>query len=180
MVDPQEFPEFLDELIKLLKTKYQKKEQFFKNIIEPLFNELQSVVDDQFRLFRRTRGLASMGSKDDFQAALIELRTVKDAFLQQRIKIRTVTTVIREEHKDRRIRSFALKVSKFFDATLAISILKISKSTGSIDFWYFIMEEDIPRGKFVEYVDEILKNLEMNWVAIAQSYASLRLYCLED
>lgn len=174
------FPGFLDELIKLIKLKERNRASFFKEIIEPLFLELQPVVDDQFRLVRRARTLATNGSNNDFQDAINELRDARESLLQQRIKVRAMAKTMQEEYKDHRIKSFATKIEKFFYSTGAKRFRKASDTRYIVGLFDYVMENnEIPRNELIERISRLLLVMEDNWIAIAQSYASLRLYCLQ-
>jgi len=49
-----------------------------------------------------------------------------------------------------------------------------------IELLDYVVEGRLDKGELLAYIDRTLKNLENSFVAIAQSYASLRIRCLKS
>lgn len=171
------FLKLVEQIIELIKLKHHNRQQFFKEIVEPLFIELQPVVDDYILLFRRARELASTGSTEDFNASLEEIRSAREKLLNRRIKVREMAFIVRSQYDDGRIKGFTDKVEQFFFSTGKPSE-KISHGKKLVDLCDYVTEGNVTRENLLSFINHTLKNLENRWVMISQSYASLRIHCL--
>lgn len=174
------FLKLVEKIIELAKLEKLNREQFFKQIIEPLFNELQPVVDDYFTVFLRARELVNTESDDEFQEAVTEIRKARESLLTHRIKVREMAEAIKTHYKDKRINVFTENIHRFFYSTQVRSSTGKSSSKGAelVELCEYVMKENISKRPLVGYINSTLKRLEESWVAIAQSYGSIRVYCL--
>lgn len=174
------FWKLVDYAIQLLGKKEHNRKELFQDLIEPLFLELQPVVDDYFSFFRRARTLASAGTKQELEIALGELRQQREAMLRQRIQVRELARALSSGRKDRWVNAFSSNVHGFFNSSTIVSRFARSKSppAAALELFDYVLAEKINQHELVEYIDSTLRNLEGSWVAIAQNYASLRVHSL--
>ena len=189
----------IDKFINLLKKRAQNKQQLFKEFIEPLFNELQPIVDDYFILFRKSRDLVrkSHNNEQDLKKAVEEIRIARECLLSARIKVIALSTTAEKEIKDKKVVDFCQKIAGFFFGTQVYEGQKKTSHAGHlVELLDYVVEgksaisANILEGKLdkeelkldkeglLTYINSTLKNLENSFVAIAQSYASLRIRCL--
>ena len=171
------FLKLLDASIELLKFGQHNREQLFKEIIEPLFVELQLVVDDYFALFRRTRDLAL--TPDGLEQSISEIRGAREALLLQRIKVREWARVISQQYDDRKVKKFADKVVRFFYCTnIRYKDEHISNAAKMVELCDYVLSGRVSKEEFIRFLNIALGDMERLWVSIAQSYAVLRVHCL--
>lgn len=177
------FLKITDKVIELLKQEKLNREQFFNQIIEPLFVDLQPVVDDYFALFLSARDLVNTKSADDFRESVVEIRKARESLLAHRIKVREMAETVSAYYNDNKINGFASSIHRFFFSTrVQGEEQRVSKSKGAelVELCDYVMKDNISRRHLVSYISYTLRNLEESWVAIAQSYASIRVYCLNS
>jgi len=172
------FIKLMDRIISQKNLKEKNKQQLFKEIIEPLFIELQPVVDNYFLLFRRAKQSIRESKGRVSRKSIREVREAREAMLVVRIKVRETANRISNEIADEEIANFASKVEKFFYHK--INRLRGSLSDGEILVGYLeeMLEEEITSYELVSFIDEILEKMEKSWISIVQSYARLRIYYL--
>ncbi len=173
------FLTLLDKLVDVLKKKNKNKQQLFKEFIEPLFTELQLVVDDYFALFRKSRDLIrkSHKNKQELKKAIEEIRLARERLLSTRIKVITLATIAQEKINDKKVVDFCQKIVNFFFATQIHKSKqeKTSHASQLVELLDYVVEGKLDKEELLVYIDKTLKNLENSFVAIAQSYASLRI-----
>lgn len=96
------FLRVIDKFINLLKRADRDKQQLFKEFVEPLFVELQPVVDDYFTLFLRSRELVRNEQKQNLKKAVEEIVRARDHLLRTRIKIIALATTAEKEINDKK------------------------------------------------------------------------------
>ena len=112
------FISLLDRIINLVKQRSIRKQQFFDEIIDPLYLELQPVVDDYFHLFRESLQMVKNSNNyDDLNNAVEKIRQNRNHLLQTRIKVREMADTIKNEVKDEKVVNFANDILKFFNSS---------------------------------------------------------------
>ena len=173
------FLKLVDRVIALVKERQQTKAQVFEEIVEPLFVELQPVVDDYFKLFRHAKDAVENSQKSNLSSAVIGIKNAREAMLLNRIKVREMAATIGEHDIDKRVKDFADKVESFFYRTITEkSKDKRSYATELIDICDYVLREDMNKADLIQFISTALRKMEETWVAIAQSYASARVHCL--
>lgn len=145
--------------------------------VEPLIAELEPIVDDYFRLFRAARRALS-APEPDLAAATAEIRDRRAELLTARIRVREWARALREEGHDRRLNTFADSIVRFFYSS-EFMVGGKSKSAGGVlvDLLEYAAEGKADRDALDQYIRETLQLLEERWVAIAQTYARLKVHC---
>jgi hypothetical protein len=109
------FLSLIDRLIKLVELRQTDKKQLFNDVVEPLFTQLQPVVDDYFSLFRRARLSAEKSrNNDDLQQAVEEIRTQRENLVHARLAVVQFAETLQSQVHDKRVAQFAHKVERFF------------------------------------------------------------------
>ena len=177
------FTALADRIINLEKTKLQNKQQVFKEVVEPLFIELQPIVDNYVALFRKAKKSVIESSAENLWDAVSEIRESRESMIFSRIKVREIAVVIQENYKDKKITDFAQKVDGFFYRTILEKKQEgKSKSYAKelVDLCDYVIKRDMDKGELIKFIDDALRSMEESWVAIAQAYASVRIYCLSS
>lgn len=147
----------------------------FREIVEPLFRDLQPVVDDYFTLFHGARDTVFAATPEQLRRDVLpELRKNREALLATRIKVREMSNAIAREARDAKVAAFCRRVSEFFyrkeeNPSMAHSL---------IEFFDAVEQGNLSREQLLTYITHTLRELNGSWSAIAQAYASLRIYCL--
>jgi hypothetical protein len=176
------FLKLVDKITELAKQERINKEQLFNQIIEPLFTELQPVIDDYYSLFSKTKEILLLKKGDDIEETVMQIRKSREALLIKRIKVREMSKAINESMKNKKITNFTYNVNRFFYSTSMKDVDEKKSSTGAelIELCDYVLRKDISYKSLIYYIDMALKNMEESWMAIAQSYASVRIYCLNS
>jgi hypothetical protein len=178
------FLKLIDQLIEIVNIRQKQKKELFYEVVEPLFNQLQPIVDDYFSLFRQARSLID-DPKIPGEGAK-ELRKRREEMLRIRLQVRQLAVAIFENVSEKSIVEFAQNVDRFFFST------NLTLQTGSygeylIDLVDYIAYDTLSEKAknllnegytFETYVNEVLKKLEIQWIAISRSYAVARMRCL--
>jgi hypothetical protein len=173
------FLSLLDRIINLVKQREIKKQQFFDKIIEPLFKELEPVVEDYFNLFRESLQMVrNSHNYDDLNNAVEKIRRNRNHLLQTRIKVREMADTIKNEVKDEKVVNFANDILKFFNSSKAevpVDPKFISLGARLLELCDYVMTEKLSGDQLIIFLENELKNLESSWEAISKSHAMLRL-----
>jgi hypothetical protein len=177
------FTALADRIINLEKAQLQNKQQVFKEVVEPLFVELQPVVDNYVSLFRKAKKSVVESSSENLWDAVSEIREARESMILNRIKVREMASIIQETYKDKKITDFAQKVDGFFYRTICERKLGVkgkSYAKELVDLCDYVIKRDMDKGELIKFIDDALRSMEESWVAIAQTYASVRIYCLSS
>ena len=170
----------IDRIIKLLGVHRQNKRQLFREIIEPLFNELQPVVDEYFLLFWNAREAMKLKSRNELEIAINNIKNARERILHTRVKVLKFAQQVRDEISDKKVIVFCDKIALFFFSS---EFLKhpppTSHAAELVEVLDYAMQGRIDKSEFQNYIARTLRNLENCWTAIAQSYAALRVYSLK-
>lgn len=120
MIDPASltavntFLQIVEKVTKLGGQKKKKRRQLFQDIVEPLFIELQPVVDDYFLLFQRAQKLIKTIGQEEMESALSEVAAHRNQLLQARSTVREMAIRLGEEIEDAQIVHFCSDIENFF------------------------------------------------------------------
>ena len=170
----------LEKLIMVVQLRESDRRLLFKEVAEPLFVQLQPAVDDLFSMFRGAKISLEQAqeTQEDLAAAVAITRQNREKMLHLRRAVVQLADGIEANVKDKRVVEFAAKVRYLFFSTRHRAPGSKSlpgKLTESCDY---VLDERLDRGLIHDYLDTTLRQLEGSWVAIAQSYAALRIHCM--
>ena len=89
-----------------------------------------------------------------------------------------LATEIEDKIKDKRVVEFSAKVQYLFYSTRHRAPGSKSLPGKLTELCDYVLEEHLERGLIHDYLDTTLRQLEDSWVAVAQSYATLRIHCM--
>jgi hypothetical protein len=192
------FLEVVDRVIQLLKQQKFRKDEFFDQIIKPLYEGLPSAVDNIFSFLSEAEKLVNSRRYDD--EAVLHLRQQRQEFLTSRIQVRSTANEIAKRSDDAAYKQFADQVARLFSATepnmQEDDAYLNSMSAGILD----ILDHEIsrqaraawnepqtapPGSRFIstqrpDFDESILlsialsrKRLESRWQKVSESYAGL-------
>ena len=171
-------------------------QRIFDEAIEPLFAELQKVIDDYFSLFRGTLDdLRETSDGTELRSALRNLRRNREVMLTTRVKVREMAKEIRQAVKNRKIRTFLDRMERIFYASdvplrklppisssqKTLRLLEMaSSSQSSLIITQVKLGQSLKRGEvskefIIRAVECTVDEIANAWVLIAQDYARLRL-----
>lgn len=173
---------FLNELNKawaVIDAKTEERAEVATEVVEPLFNELQPLVDDYFELFRSARSALTakrrwLGFSSSVAAENIRKR--REALLTTRVRVREWANAIRESTPDRALATFATSIGYFFLGSIVDEVgpKKRSYSGKLVDLFEAFQDRTVSKGELHEYISKTLKALEECWQAVARNYAFLK------
>jgi len=176
----EHFGWFIDKLIDLLATRSKNKRALFTEIIEPLFNELQLVVDEYFLLFWQARELARMDSGNKLEEAVERIKFSREKILKARAKTLALVSEARKQIHDKKVIEFCERVSEFFfSSCFSKDQPRSSHASQLIELLDYLMQDQLSKEELQTYIDRTLENLQNSWIAICQSYAALRIRSLK-
>ena len=177
----ESFLALVDQLSALVRARQQSRRDLFSNIVEPLFVELQPLVDDYFKLFRGTRNLVESSTAPQLSRAVAELKEKREAMLHLRRKVVAMAEAVAAEVKDKKTVDFASRVANFFFCSQLEGPRKMSESKRIyVELLDLVNDEGADKDQFLQGLTRTLQQLEESWVAIAQAYAVLRLRALQS
>ena len=163
----------LDRAVSVLRARKLDKQELFRNVVTPLFNDLQPVVDDYFSIFRRARELIATSPANQLEEALSEIRIARETGMRSRTQIEAAVNCFQDNIKDERVLLLVRDIGRFFYPTWSAN----SRSNVLLSHW-----EEYPARRtkeaLLQYVESTLAFLELQWSEIVKSYESLRVYCL--
>ena len=162
----------------LLRSGQLSREKRFREIIEPMFREMEPVVDDYFKLFVDARRRLDTTKKGQVSEALSTLRSHREAMLVARVKVRSMADAIAECSKERVVRQFCGAIANFFDSGVFTWQRNPSAARVLVDLLEQLDSGDIEQQIILEYVKETLRNMERRWENIANAYARARVHYL--
>lgn len=175
------FTALVDRIVNLEKTKLQDKKTLFNEIVKPLFEELEPVASNYKDIFWKAKQVAKTNSQKKLQKAMLQIVEEREVMALARIKVREMAIQIAENIKDEEVAVFANAVNGYFyntaksyGSTRTIFLLRrFEKQRESGE----VSEINAPEKEvLVEYIDEVLKDLEKSWKTIVQSYERLKIY----
>jgi hypothetical protein len=179
LIELKPFLAVLDRIIKLLGIRVENKRLLFKDIVEPLFHELEPLVDDYILLFRQSYQKVKNSNHFELPIAVKEIREHRENLSHVRSKTVELAKIISENYKEKKVQDFAKQISKFFHASWIDIPRKGSRSRILIELCDYVLEDKMSKGTLLEYIDITNKTLEIEWIRIVQTYGILKLHCLK-
>jgi hypothetical protein len=170
----------IDRIIDLVKLRQTDKQQLFKEIVEPLFLQLQPVVDDYLTLFRAASNHfeANGRTRSAMDEAMAEFRKNREKMLHVRRQIDEMAKQIEAAVEDQRVNDFIGKVRVLFHSPTRNERPRMSNSKAVVDFYDYVVRARLNAILVAEYLQDTQQNLINAWMALTQSYASLRIHCM--
>jgi len=169
------FIKVIDKLTSLLQGRVSDKRRLFTEIIEPIFQELQPVVDDYLRLFRESHKKIEKSSGNEWTEVVSQIKEHREELWHARTKIVAFADAIDENVKDKRVSLFANKVLRLFCATDEPKDRRMSRSRELIELLELLDKPELDKGFVMQRIKTTENQVKDSWVAIAQSYAQLRI-----
>jgi len=165
-------------IVGLLKSRETNKEQLLSEIIEPLYEDLEPLIEDYFILFRQSRDKILLARKEDLPKLENEIRNLRENFLLGRIKVREVAKTLKEEISDNSVRIFSNEILGFFNSIEPFeNNPKYGKSEAAnmeILLQEVITEKRL-KDDLIIYINLALKSMESKWIEINKIYLKIRL-----
>jgi hypothetical protein len=180
MLSVDNFLGLLDRLIRLGNYRVEGRRRQFKEIVEPLFNEIQPLVDDYFVLFRDSHSLVRKSSVSELHLAVENIVASRARLLQARTQAVVFAKVIESEVKDQRLISFAQTVVDFFYVTQHDEgKRRMSRTCEMVELFDLVLERKLKKGELLEHIKKTLDSLEISWMKLVQAYGVLKLRALK-
>ena len=156
-------------------TRHRNRKELFTGVIDPLFTEVQPVLDDYLALFRTIRGMLASEDEhtaDEIVATLVEKRM---GMSMARIRAWGIAAALRSSARSPQITKFGEKIERLF----LIPGEDGSQNQMRCHVLLRQLENGIStaeaRQERTQMVEATLQELEGLWVSIAQDYGSLKL-----
>ncbi|RJP54464.1 MAG: hypothetical protein C4583_02320 [Anaerolineaceae bacterium] len=200
------FIELANRIVNLEKIKREDKQQVFREIIDPLFIQLQPVVFNYLNIFSKaeedviekqnyrilkdqTKDRKSNAKKTnhDYPRTLGEIQTLRKEMLLARSTVKAMARQIRQLYKDEIITEFAERILIFFDVSvcgIALDEFSILLDTDSysqlklVRLFEKVMDGQADEFELKEFISEAHDLLERKWVKVVNSYAAAKIHCL--
>lgn len=168
------FINLAERIISTEKSKRDDKRLVFKEIIEPLFVQLQPVAENYIEMFRKARQRVVESQDGELWTAIDEIRELREKMQLARISIRKMTIQMYDMYEDEKIRDFAERISMFFFASLQSR----ARSDELVEFFEEVIATRKDKSILAKYLDDALNELVRCWNRIGESYATAKIYCL--
>lgn len=169
------FLSVLEKARDLLAGRRSNTERLFDEVVDPIFNDLQPVVDDYVALF--SSALSELDEAQDqsgVDIALENLRSNRQKMFTARATVRALVFEMTEGLRDRKLRSFLEDVSKVFRSTDDPLLGKMSRSQEIESLLKILEYDNLKKDEVSHRIRETLQQIERAFVASAQSHAHLR------
>lgn len=173
------FLELIDRLVIFVKGRNEHRRVLFDEVVKPVFEQLEALIDDYFLLFRNAHKAIEESQGSDWHLAVEEIRRNRETMWVARRKVSAFALVAAEQLKDQKFVNFAKKVSRLFHATEFHESRKMSRSLEVLDLLDAIDARKMEKHVVLERLAQTERQLRETWVSVAQSYAELRLYSLK-
>lgn len=175
----QTFITLVEQIKKLKDGKIKDRKEAFEQIVDPIFRDVQPVIDNYFQIFQKAKRLSTLSTKKDLAFAVEEIRISRETMLVTRSVVREMAYQMHQIYNDKKIIDFSRKIDSFFYRTISErSVRGKSYAYELVDLFDEVLKGELDKAQLIAFIDGALKNMEYSWVSIAQSYASLRIYCL--
>lgn len=194
MASVETFIAVVDRIIALVMAKKRRKRELFLEVVEPLFNEFQPVVDHYFEFFRKSRSLVKKADKAQLPDVIDQLVDFREELMVARIKVTEMASVVKKKVHHKPVVVFINHISAFFYPDrvrheFAVPGLPPIRHTDQhfrgathrmqmINFLRYIDQVQLPKHVLSTYINHALERMESDWADIAREYAHLRIQCL--
>ena len=178
MIDLETFLQLVDRVIQLAGFRIENRRQLFTEIVEPLFHELEPLVDDYFLLFRDAYRKAQASTQSELRGSVGKIRDSRERLWYARTKVVEMAKAMRVGVKDDRLVDFAERVAGFFYSSQFEIPPKMSTAGRMVELCDYVLEEKLEKKELLDYIEQTQKELQDSWIGIVQIYGHLRLYCL--
>ena len=162
------FLKTIDTIISLSTFKKKRHEQFFNDIIVPIYQDFSPVAQNYFEIFRAIAKV-KQDNLDKVRENFIQMR---EQYLLTRLKVREVAGVITTEVDDPDVKAFAKGLVTFFES---FRTQGISKSQDIDNQFSSIETIQIDINELKAAAAESVKKMEISWKEVNQSYAKVKL-----
>ena len=109
-----DFLDLVDGIVERVKLKQVNRKELFDQIVEPLFKNIEPVVDDYFRVFRKAYKLAK--SEENWEKGLELIRSRRERMFKARNKVRQMVMLLRD-FDSQPLNNFSIAILSFFYST---------------------------------------------------------------
>lgn len=170
------FLKAVDKVIQLASIRKKNKREFFAQIVEPLFRELEPVIDDYYAFFSDSLSLLQEAGHGNIATVVVKVREMRGKHLLARLKVRELAKSLEESSRDEKIANFGASVCAIFEAAPhRPGRWKMSKSIEFLELFELVSENRISRTSLVRALKDSKDEIAIQWIAIVQSYGYLRL-----
>ena len=172
----------IDRIINLLDRRAKSRRDLFNEIVKPVFNEMEKVVEQYFLSLCRCQAMVEQANRDDLSPALDEIKALQGKVWVVLMKLDNLIEVSSDQIHNPSVNFFLKKVQNLLrssDVHLK-SVSKMSKKLNtSIGFWDYIQGDTLEKGVLLQYLSRCVDELEKAWAAVAQSYAHVQIKSLK-
>ncbi len=175
------FIKLAERIIHLEKTKLQEKQDFFNEVLKPLYEDLEPLASQYIAFFRRAHNEIMECEQGDLLKIAVVLKTERDALVMARIKVYAMSRVIYErlEGDNTGIHLFIDAIKGFFEDN---SLKRVTIQTGpATNAWKLISLFDdlgtgnLTRKDLIKFIDLTFRSMETNWELIVYLYQEQKL-----
>jgi len=194
------FIQLAERIINLEKAKLQDQRTMFEEIIAPVFEELEPIAQNYMLFFRKARQLIidknkqsseweieiagnkliPVDIKNELQEMAQYMKKERDGMIMVRVKVTEMARQIKEYSTSAEIAEFANAVDAFFfnspDNLPEVRLPQDSKATEFLERLNQSILSDNDEQDLIEYIDDVLLELERSWGKIVQAYEKIKIH----
>ena len=196
------FIQLADRIINLEKAKFQDQRVVFEEIVKPLFVELEPIAQNYMIFFRKARQLIldknepshgrgveifggrllTLNEQNELQEMAQYMKKERDAMIVARVKVSEMANQIKEHIDNAEIVEFAVSVNNFFfNSPGSYSNIRLPQDSKATEFLERLNQSilsNYAEMDLIEYLDEILLEMEKSWGVIVRSYEKLKIHLI--
>jgi len=158
--------------------KHLSDEEFFSNLVDPLYIKLEAVVDDYIRLFNTTINELTVARKpSEISAVLRNLEENRGNMMVAGAVVREKADALRDVAHNKEISRFLEKIERvFFSANPyppSETKPKVSRASKAIALLEMLELREVKKGEVLQSIKDARKQIEKAWYGVVQSHAKL-------
>lgn len=186
-----QFLKLIDKIIELFKERRENRRQLFLEVVKPLYDEFQNVLDKYFTFFRSAR--SDLISKP-LSETTTNLRQLREEYIQMRIRLIGMIDAISESFPETDLIEFAEAMKEFFsplpwtinEQPTSVVNIKDGQIMVGIDlgtpgnillnrFEHLDHESTSSVSSGLLYIDRTIQHMEESWYNISMLFAKLKI-----
>ena len=172
------FLKLVEEITKHLGRRSENRRRMLKEIAEPLFHQMEPLVDDYLALFRVSLQQVEASTMHELPNAVAAIREHREKLWRARVEVVGMADAMQAEVKDKKVADFGQAVATFFYSSRHETRRRMSKGGVLVELCDYVLSDTMEKSDLIEHIHRTQREIEASWTRIAYSYGALRGRCI--